>query len=72
MFKLELSTDNAAFAGDPQARASEIARILHRLAQHIEGNAHYYAEGGDDSLIDANGNTVGTWSLVVDSDETEG
>ena len=51
MFKLEIETDNAAFADDPWV---EIARILRAVADRVE------LHGDRASRIrDANGNSVG-------------
>lgn len=60
MFKVEFSTDNAAFDGED--RASECARILSDLARRVgqlggDNDAH----GGP--IFDSNGNRVGAWSL---------
>jgi hypothetical protein len=55
MFKLEFTTDNAAFENE----AAEIARILRHIADYIEHggiNAHHGRAN------DLNGNRVGEWS----------
>jgi hypothetical protein len=49
-FKLEIETDNAAFADDYNA---EIARILRAVADKIERGII------DARILDINGNTVG-------------
>ena len=65
MFKLQFSTDNAAFADSPEALAYEVARILRELADKIEAEPQYWAEGGSGIVRDVNGNNVGAWSLSV-------
>ncbi len=69
MFTLEIKTDNAAFRDDSAidderdddtALGSEIATILRRLADHIEG----YANLSGGSVQDTNGNTVGRYTLT--------
>ena len=52
MFKLEFSTDNAAFED-----SLEVVRILERIAQNVKGGDTFGA------VKDSNGNTVGRWSL---------
>lgn len=51
MLKLFIETDNAAFADEP---ATELARILRRLAERIERDPASYIV-----LRDVNGNRVG-------------
>ena len=55
MFKLEIETGNAAFDDAP---ASEIARILRRLADRLE-NVGAPECGDEFTLHDYNGNRVG-------------
>lgn len=55
MFKLEITTDNAAFEDD---EGSEVARILSALAERLAAGSE---RGG--GLYDLNGNRVGQWSL---------
>ena len=57
MFTLEIETENAAFEKTP---GREIARVLRRLADRLEGG-FACADGG--KLMDVNGNSVGNWSL---------
>ncbi|MES2295375.1 MAG: hypothetical protein V4527_18915 [Pseudomonadota bacterium] len=67
MFRLNIQTGNAAFAGDPGA---EVARIIRELAGHIaslSGDGNEIDDGGN--VFDRNGNRVGTWSLDT-SEET--
>ena len=52
MFKLEFSTDNAAFED-----SLEVVVILERIAQKVKGGDTFGA------VKDSNGNTVGRWSL---------
>ena len=65
MFKLKISTDNAAFEDDA---GHEIARILRELADKMSASGfrvdtfeNDYNERGN--LRDINGNTVGEWTL---------
>lgn len=58
MFKLEIETDNAAFADGYQGL--ELARILRSVANILE---EMNSEGGGGVQRDINGNTVGSWSL---------
>jgi hypothetical protein len=59
---LKLDMENAAFSDD---RSGEVARILRRLADRIEGEAAgvlatgKLAVGGP--LFDTNGNSCGSW-----------
>jgi hypothetical protein len=62
MFKLEISTDNAAFEGDPSI---EISRILGRLGSKL---ALEPGEEDHGKLHDVNGNTVGTWTYTPSED----
>lgn len=52
-----MACDNAAFEDEP---ASEIARILRKVARAVER--------GDELglLVDSNGNTVGSWRVEAD------
>ena len=54
MFKLEFSTDNAAFDDCP---GDEIARILHHCADRIEYLVN--GEGAQWLVYDTNGNRIG-------------
>jgi hypothetical protein len=59
MFRLEFSTDNAAFGEDEFQRNHEIARILRDIAAKV----------GEQDLIsgsarDLNGNKVGEWEIT--------
>ena len=57
MFKLEFSTDNAAF---DNYGATETARILRTIAKRIEeGNL-------DGKVMDLNGNSIGHYELNGD------
>lgn len=57
MCKIKFSTENAAFR-DGNAE-QETARILREIADHVED--------GEDAgkVMDANGNSIGTWSLII-------
>jgi len=64
MFRLEISTDNAAFGEDEHddyAKADEVARILETLAAALQDSIGHLPAGG--SVFDINGNTVGRWEL---------
>lgn len=53
-FRLTFNMDNEAFAGDG---CDEAARILREVANKVEAGR---TEG---SIMDANGNNVGTWEV---------
>lgn len=55
MFTLKIGTDNAAF----EHLEYEVARILRGIANKIENGCD---ESG--AIMDANGNTVGTYTLT--------
>jgi hypothetical protein len=55
-FRLTISTDNEAFTED---RGAELARILTWLAQRFDTGV----PGGEGTVRDSNGNTVGKWTL---------
>jgi hypothetical protein len=57
MLKLEISTDNAAFA---EESGTEVARILRRLAADFDGRDLLPGEAG--TLRDVNGNRVGAYT----------
>lgn len=57
MVKIEFTTDNAAFSEGP---ATEIARILERLAKKIRMGDF------DEPIMDINGNRVGTMTITAD------
>jgi hypothetical protein len=59
MFKIELTTDNAAFDGEAGV---EVARILDEVARLLIDGAR------DGRARDVNGNVVGTW-MLTDADE---
>lgn len=55
-FRVEFSTDNDAFAADPDRECRAVLqRIRDRLSQG-------YVEG---KCIDTNGNTIGKWELLA-------
>lgn len=64
MFKLEFRTDNSAFEGD--LATPEIAAVIRRLADAIDGRRYPHGSGG--SLYDANGNRIGAWSYEPSED----
>jgi hypothetical protein len=57
-FNLKIFTDNAAFEADPLELQRVIKNAANRVAQVPEGET---AEG---RCMDANGNTVGAWTLT--------
>lgn len=60
MFKLQFTTENAAFEGGNDR--AESARILARIVE-------YLGEGWDNGPIhDDNGNRIGEWSLEDNAD----
>ena len=63
MFRLEISTDNAAFHDDTDPSA-EVSRILGRLAARLGE----LTEADKGKLYDINGNTVGTWTYTPSED----
>ena len=61
-FGLKISSENAAFADNPEY---ETARLLRQTADRLENGI----PGG--MLMDINGNRVGHWDLEVPEDEYE-
>lgn len=59
-FEVEFACDNAAFDND---LASEISRILRRLADKVEEGELTVLAGKYRDIKDVNGNKVGTWRL---------
>ena len=58
MVKIEFTTGNAAFrTEDERLDEYEVARILKDIAEKIESGAT------SGSVIDYNGNKIGTWSI---------
>jgi len=64
-FEMKLKSDNAAFFNYGDA-ASEITRLLRRVADRIENPGHEYG-----SLNDINGNVVGDWWFDHDEEEED-
>lgn len=59
MFKLTITTDNAAFQPDPRP---EVARILREVAERVEiGDISYHFR----TVYDINGNDVGRAKLIT-------
>jgi hypothetical protein len=58
MFKIQFSTSNAAFEGNPTRELEEITRILERVSEELGGGSR----GG--YIRDVNGNKIGTWKLT--------
>jgi len=59
-FKIEISTDNAAFDGDP---GNELAFILRKIADAVADGMSpkdYFTK----PVRDTNGNTVGKYSFI--------
>lgn len=55
---VNVNSGNDAFSEDAGA---EVARILHKLADHIADS-----RDGSGTLLDFNGNRVGHWTLAVE------
>lgn len=64
-FVLSMECDNAAFAEGE--REAEVARILRRTAQRLEDLEVAIGNGGG-SLLDVNGNRVGSFAFVLEVD----
>lgn len=62
MLHVEIKTTNAAFGEDLHEVAAECADILRNAAAMLERGS---AEG---TLMDSNGNTVGSWRLDPPTD----
>ena len=60
MFTLTIETDNAAF--DPDTHY-EVSRILREAADVVE-----YNRSCTETLVDINGNTVGSFTLETEED----
>lgn len=58
MFKLEITTANAAFDEIEGDAGAEVARILRELAERVESGL---PTGDTATVRDANGNAVGEW-----------
>lgn len=58
-FTLTINCDNTAFEDN---QGSEIARILCRLAEHVDGRSADVGRGSG-AVFDANGNRVGEWRI---------
>lgn len=68
MFKLEFSTDNAAFTED--RTCDEVARILFNIStrmQDVHTNAEAYGV-----IRDSNGNRIGEWYYEPAASDDEG
>lgn len=67
-FRLEFSTDNAAFMAEAPAEAitdaaacnMEIARILRETADRLDHGEY----SGEMRIVDANGNSIGKASII--------
>ena len=62
MFKLEITTSNAAFEDN---QGTEVARILREVVDAVSGS-HMQWGSIASTMRDANGNAVGEWSLSGD------
>jgi hypothetical protein len=60
MFVLEIDTGNSAFGDTPQY---EVARLLRKVADRLS----YGSDNDDGTVLDANGNSVGSWELVTEA-----
>jgi len=65
MIKIEIDTDNAAFKDDG---CTEVARILREFADKIDGRELPKSQETF-GLYDINGNSVGSASLLRESDK---
>lgn len=63
MLTIKFKTDNAAFSDDV---GGETARVLRQIADKIEST-----RDGSGHVRDANGNTIGHWSLAVSDVEDD-
>lgn len=64
MFKLEFETSGDAFASDG---AFEVCAVLRRLYERIRLEADGGSSEGEGPMKDSNGNTIGQWSMDLDS-----
>lgn len=58
MLRIEIETDNAAFADD---MAGEISRVLGRISVYVSNLVGARALDGSGQVRDSNGNVVGRW-----------
>ena len=58
-----IRTGNSAFGEDAFSEAVEMARILERLSRDVALTKFEIRPGVSRSLLDANGNTVGSFSV---------
>lgn len=65
MFKLEFTTDNAAFSDD--LAGYECGSILRQIAAMVERSGE-----GSGPVHDSNGNRIGQWSFSVDASQEGG
>lgn len=62
MFKIEMSTDNAAFGDTRESQAEEVACILEWVARDLRSN--FWARSGlHQTMFDLNGNDVGRFII---------
>ena len=57
-FQLSVTMNNAAF----EEGSGELTRILHALAEKLPAEPSFRDSG---SVLDINGNTVGTWKVTT-------
>jgi hypothetical protein len=62
-FTIEIELYNAAFAGSPVDRDTEIARILRGVAEQVEEDGSH--PGSREPVWDINGNPCGYWVVRV-------
>ena len=68
-FHLSLNLNNAAFI---ENESTELVACLDQAARQItERNPGLFETPGAYPLRDSNGNTVGSWRIVFDANETE-
>lgn len=62
-FAVSIGTDNAAFADDFEGEVARLLVLAAERAAEALGEQRAASEGG--RLLDANGNTVGSWTLIA-------
>lgn len=62
-FAVSVGTDNAVFADDYEGEAARLIRLAAKQAAEALGDQREARESG--RLLDVNGNTVGSWTLIA-------